>query len=135
MIKFKYQHPIIAFVLLNVLSACYYDNMDDLHPKKDIMTILDAEKNACDTNGIISYTNNVKSILSTYCGTANLCHNGTSMGKDLSTYTKVKAASSEILSSITWDGTVSNMPKGSSAPIDPCYIEQIKKWIINGMPE
>jgi hypothetical protein len=38
------------------------------------------------------------------------------------------------ISSITWDGNASNMPKGSSTKMIDCNINTIKSWINSGYP-
>jgi hypothetical protein len=54
---------------------------------------------------------------------------------DLSTYSGAKSVESKLIGAITWDGTASNMPKGSLTKINDCSIAIIKKWVNTGAAE
>jgi hypothetical protein len=131
------------FLLLSAIaltfSACYYDNIEDLHPAPIIIPgVNDSTATGCDTAKAITYTADVKPILSNNCGAGNSCHNGagSQSGIDLGTYAGAKAAAlGKLVSAITWDGTASNMPKGSTSKINDCSIAIIKKWVNTGTVE
>jgi hypothetical protein len=121
-------------------SACYYDNLEDLHPAPIIIPGVNDSLTGggCDTAKAITYTTDVKPILSSNCGAGNSCHNGagSQSGIDLGTYDGAKAAAlGNLVGAITWDGTASNMPKGSTNKINDCSIAIIKKWVNTGTVE
>lgn len=110
-------------------SGCYFDNLQELHPELLL-------NNNCDTSSTMSYQTHIKPILSNSCGSNNNCHNtsGAGGGVVLENFAGVKAAvnSGKLLSSITWDGNASQMPKGSLGKINDCSIAKIQKWIDAG---
>lgn len=116
-------------LLLGVLfftPSCYYDNMEDLNPKDTTSVPV------CDTAGTITFTKHIQPVMTNYCSVSG-CHSGNapSAGLSLVSYEDVKnsAISGKLLGSITWDGSTSQMPKGSSNKISDCNISQVSKWI------
>jgi hypothetical protein len=128
----KSNYSLLVLICLSIFffTGCYYDNFTELHPSL-------GDSGPCDTSKVMTYSSDITSILNNSCGTNNSCH-GTSntSGYDLTTYGGVKATvqNNQLYSSITFDGTVSSMPKGSSSPISSCSISKIKKWIDAGYP-
>ena len=127
---------IVSFTLL--LSACYYDNLEELRPAAVALPGGGNNPTGCDTAKTITYTTDVKPILSANCGTGNSCHNGSGSqsGIDLATFAGAKAsAQGSLIGAITWNGTAPNMPKGSTSKINDCNIAIIKKWAATGYAE
>lgn len=120
---------LIGLIGLISNSGCYYDNLQELHPELLL-------NNNCDTTITISYQTHIKPILSGSCGANNNCHNasGAGGGYVLENYAGVKnaATSGKLLSSITWDGNASQMPKGSLGKLSDCSIAKIQKWVEQG---
>jgi mono/diheme cytochrome c family protein len=125
----------ILFAFVSLLSACYYDNIEDLHPAPIIIPgVNDSLSGAgCDTNKAITYTADIKAIFQANCAG---CHTGTgsSSGIDLLSYNGAKNIANKLVGSVTWDGTTSNMPK-NSPKINDCSIAKIKKWVNTGTAE
>jgi hypothetical protein len=124
------------------LTSCYYDSLEELHPAPIIIPGINDSTSTggggCDTINAIKYTTDIKPILDGNCGTGNSCHNGpnSQSGIDLSTYAGAKAAAvGNLVGAITWNGTASNMPKGSTTKINDCSIAKIKKWVNTGTLE
>lgn len=112
-------------------SACYNDNLAEL-------TIGGVNGGgggtSCDTAGVMSYTTHVSPIMRNNCGSATSCHNASSSsGINLSDYNGVRnvALNGTLLSSITWVGSASHMPKNGSKMAD-CNIKKIEKWVNAG---
>ncbi len=137
--KVYFKPFLILTAIAFTISACYYDNIEDLHPAPIIIPgVNDSTSTGCDTTKAITYNADVKPILSNNCGTGNSCHNGSGSqsGIDLGTYAGAKAAAlGKLVGAITWDGTASNMPKGSTSKINDCSIAIIKKWVNTGTVE
>lgn len=121
------------FVILSgLITSCYKDNLTELSPAAGLVD--KSGNTTCDTAGIMLYSANVVPVLTTYCGTNNLCHgphNGS--GFDLSAYAGVKAVikSGQMMSAISWSGSATRMPLGGSK-IPACSITKIRKWIDAG---
>lgn len=119
----------LLIIAASFLSACYYDNFKELNPF--------IEEAVCDTASTttISFASQVAPILQNQCSTGSAsCHNANS-GRNLSTHTAVinTYTSAKLLSSITWDGNASQMPKNSGGvKIDNCSIRIIELWINQG---
>lgn len=132
-----------SFILIagvaSLLSSCYYDSLEELHPAPIIIPgINDSTSTGCDTTKALTYTADIKPILDANCGAGNSCHNGggSQSGIDLGTYAGAKAAAlGKLVGAITWDGSASNMPKGSTSKINDCSIAKIKKWVNTGTAE
>ena len=122
----------ILFAVIAVLAftACYNDNLSELTiGAGDGVT-------TCNSDGVMSFGTDINPILQNYCGSLNSCHNSTnSSGVNLSTYTGVKAVvlNGKLISSITWTGSASHMPKNGSKLSD-CTIAKIQKWVDAGSP-
>lgn len=124
---------IASFTLF--FSSCYYDSLEELHPAPIIIPgVNDSSSTACDTSVAITYNKDLKPIFEANCGANSPCHQGTASnsGIDLSTYDGAKGIASKLVGAITWDGTASNMPKGSASKINDCSIAKIKKWVNTG---
>ena len=110
-------------------SACYFDNLQELHPELLL-------NNNCDSSSNMSFQTHIKPILSNSCGANNSCHNaqGAGGGYILENYSGVKSAvtSGKLLSSILWDGNANQMPKGSPSKLNECSTSKIQKWIDAG---
>lgn len=116
-----------------LLSACYYDSMEELYPEPVIIPgINDSSTTVCDTAKIITYTNDIKQLFSDKLCLG--CHTGGG-GTDLSTYQGALAASSKLIGAVTWDGTARKMPDLSISKIDDCSIAKIKRWVNTGTKE
>ncbi len=50
-------------VLFAGISACYYDNFEEINPGLGLQ--------GCDTAGTMTYANNIKQIMDSNCGTNN----------------------------------------------------------------
>jgi len=137
--KVNFKSFLFSSAIAITFSACYYDNIEDLHPAPVIIPgVNDTTTNGCDTSKAITYTADIKPIMNNNCGAGNSCHNGSGSqsGIDLATYAGAKAsASGNLIGAIAWDGTASNMPKGSTSKINDCSIAIIKKWVNTGTVE
>jgi hypothetical protein len=128
--SFKITTFFLSILLSVSLSSCYYDTEEELYP--------DSGSYTCDTISV-SYATDIVPIVSAKCSTPG-CHAGVNAaaGIALETYVGVKeyldADKARFLSSITWDGNASNMPKGASAKISDCNINTIRAWINAGYP-
>ncbi|MEI8279768.1 MAG: hypothetical protein WCG87_08375 [Bacteroidota bacterium] len=120
--------PLFIFGSALAMSSCYSDNLAELTPSNGLGAL------TCDTTGTISYMSQIVPILQNNCGVNNSCHSSSNTSSyDLSTYTGVHnvVRSGQLLSSITWSGSPSNMPKNGSKMSD-CNITKIQKWITAG---
>ena len=112
------------------LTSCYYDTEEELYP--DSGTVV------CDTTSV-SYTTDIVPIMNSKCSYSG-CHAGANAaaGIPLETYAGVKeylvADKARFISSIIWDGSASNMPKGASSKMIDCNINTVKAWINSGYP-
>ena len=117
----------LATFSLIFLGGCYYDNFNELHPNVSTLP--------CDTTHVMSFANDIVPILNNSCGTNNSCHSSVNTSHlNLSTYAGVDnvATNGQLVSCVTWDGTIEAMPKGSSTPISVCDQTKIKKWVAAG---
>lgn len=116
---------LIIPILLIVLSACYYDNEEELYP--------DYGK-VCDTT-IITYDSQISEFINNQCIS---CH-GASVaptlggGIGLYNYDLVSDKADAVYGAISHSGGYSAMPKGSSK-LDECTIAKMEIWIRNGKP-
>lgn len=111
-------------LLTLLLSSCYYDNLGELKPE----TALTAS--SCDTTSAISFSAKVKPIIAASCIG---CHGVGGSLPDLSTHAGI-SGSATLYNSIIWDGSVSNMPKGSTVKLSACDIATIRLWKAQGAP-
>jgi hypothetical protein len=123
---------LIGLVLISGLSACYYDNFEEINPGLGL---------ACtDTAGAIGFTAKVLPIMNQSCGTGdNTCHqSGTSTGGYvlLSTKADVQTAINDglYIESIRHDVGVKAMPK-NGGKLSDCEIGVIEKWMATGMAD
>jgi hypothetical protein len=118
-------------VIAVCLSACYYDNFEELYPGAGL-------DDSCDTSGTISFAGKVQPILNQNCGTSQSgCHApGASGFWDLSGYAGTAAANADgvLLPSIKHEAGAQPMPKVGSGSIkmNDCNIAIIEKWIVQG---
>lgn len=119
---------IIALLFITGLSACYYDNFEEINPGLGL--------NGCDTAGSITYASHIKAIMDSRCGTNNpACHNSNgSGGYDLSNLAGITSSIDDgrFLGSIKHDNGFSPMPKNAGSKIDNCEILIIEKWLNTG---
>lgn len=115
----KITRIIFSLGILFTLSACYYDNEEELYPT--------ATSN-CDTTNL-TYANGIKTIIDTRCSGSS-CHVSGTTSPDLSTYqglvnniarVKVRAIDEK------------SMP--AAAPLSACEIKKLTTWINAGTPQ
>lgn len=131
--KVNFKSFLFSSAIAITFSACYYDNIEDLHPAPVIIPgVNDTTTNGCDTSKAITYTADIKEIFQTNCPG---CHTGSgaSGGIDLSTYAGAKGAATLLIDAVTWADGINNMPQ--TAKINDCSIGKIKKWVESGTPE
>ena len=123
---------LIGLVLISGLSACYYDNFEEINPGLGL---------ACtDTSGAIGFTAKVLPIMNQSCGTGdNTCHQSASSTGGhilLSTKTDVQTVISNglFIESIRHESGVIPMPDGGGKLSD-CEIGVIEKWMATGMAD
>ncbi len=120
---------LLGLVIISSLSACYYDNFEELNPGVGL--------NGCtDTAGTIGFTAKVLPIMNANCGTGdNTCHqsNASTGFYILNTKAGVEIAISDgnFLNSINHTNGASAMPK-NGGKLDACSIAVIEKWIATG---
>lgn len=120
---------LVGLVLMSGLSACYYDNFEEVNPWVGL--------NGCtDTAGAISFSAKVLPIMNQYCGTGdNTCHlsNGSTGYYILNTKAGVNVAIADgtFLNSIKHISPAKAMPK-NGGKLDDCSIAIIEKWIATG---
>lgn len=116
---------ILFTFFLIVVTACYYDKLEEITPNQNNNTT------SCDTATAVTYSAKIQPILSKYC---NGCHSGLngSGGISLDSYDRAKsvALTGSLYGSVVWNGTASNMPKGANK-ISDCDIALIQKWATN----
>ncbi len=119
---------IIGF--LSLMSSCYYDSLEELDPNF-------GQIGNCDTAGVISFSQQVSPIITTFCGStggsASSCHGtSSSSGIPLVTHLDVSnSASDNLMDAIRHINGASAMPKGGGK-LDNCRIATIQKWIDEG---
>ncbi len=122
----------ILFVV-SLLSSCYYDNQDELHPVIQTQT--------CDTTGTITYANDILPILTSYCSlNESSCHSGAS-SYPMNTYNGVHAQATGGHGTCTGYLVLSLkhecvepaffMPQGGGS-LNPCLINKIAAWVNRG---
>lgn len=119
---------LLSFGVL-LLSACYYNNLAELHPGTNL-------SNQCDTTpGTVTFQNTIQPILAANCGTNNSCHNASASNPKLDTYDGVKlvAADGRLLDAINHTGSASPMPK-NGGKLPQCSLKQIEMWVTDGYP-
>ncbi len=122
--------PIVLFLTITSMSACYYDSAEELNPAF-------GQAGDCDTSGLISFSQKVQPIMTTFCGTtgsaSSSCHgNGSSSGIPLVTHGDISSSASDnLMDAIRHENGASEMPKGGGK-LDNCRIITIQKWIDEG---
>lgn len=120
---------LLGLVIISGLSACYYDNFEEINPGLGL--------NGCtDTAGTISFTAKVMPIMNANCGTGdNTCHQSNSSSGFYVLNTKagveVAIADGKYIESIRHDVGAIAMPK-NGGKLDACSIAVIEKWIATG---
>lgn len=113
---------ISALLIIFSISACYYDNEQEI---KGTTT--------CDTSAV-KYSVQIVKIMDDNC---NGCHSTSSNQGNviLDTYEAVKGYTLDgsLYGSVNWDSKYSPMPK-NGAKMDDCNIATIKAWIDAGAP-
>ncbi len=118
-------------ILLAVFVACTKDKGELVKPRP--------LGPGCDTSMVISYATDIVPIMNNSCGAQdNSCHtSATASGQtilDIQVGVNAVATNGKLLSSITWDGNASFMPK-SGVKLPECDINKIRKWINEGAPD
>lgn len=121
----KNRVKIIFIICISFLFyKCYYDKASQVYP----------QQGSCDTTNIrLSVELNAimnASCMSCHAGNAN--NGGGIKLQDYTTISKI-ANNGTLLSSISWDGKVAQMPQGG-AKLSDCDINKFKAWINAGAP-
>jgi hypothetical protein len=114
----------IVTLITMFFSSCYYDNLGELKPESALSV------GSCDTSSAISFSVKIKPIIDANCIS---CHGTGGSLPDLSTHAGI-SGSATLYNSIIWDGSVSNMPKGSTVKLSACDIATIRLWKAQGAP-
>lgn len=105
---------------MSFTSSCYYDNVEELHPK------LATTDSLGDTTGTITYTNRIKPLMTNYCTS---CHYSSGTSFDLTTYDEVSnEIDIDLMDAIQGTNGYELMPKGATSPIKSTYIAVFQKW-------
>jgi hypothetical protein len=118
----------IVILMTTLFSACYYDNVDELHPGLGL--------SPCDTTVNISYLGDIQPIITSYCGISNAsCHSANNTGQHvvLDNYQSVFDNSQSIVTSITPGSGVTQMPY-QTGPLNSCNRKTIIAWVNHGSP-
>lgn len=119
-VKVKYT-VFIFFLALILISACTYNNEEELYPTSN-----------CDTTDM-SLATDIVPILDNY--NCNGCHSTVSNSGDvdLERYNDLKiwVDNGKLLGSMQHDGTASEMPKGAPK-MAQCDIDKVAAWIQQG---
>ncbi|HLN73020.1 MAG: hypothetical protein ACM3O8_01280 [Methylococcaceae bacterium] len=117
---------LILILFVTTLSNCYYDSEEKLYP---------VLSTSCDLENV-TFAATIKPILQASCYTCHSNSNYVNQGSGikLENYDDVKIqASSRLMGSIKHEPGYIPMPNGGGKLPD-CEINQIQKWIDNGMP-
>jgi hypothetical protein len=119
---------ILLACLVITLTACYYDNEEDLYG---------STTTTCDLQTVVKFSETISPLISSQCGTSG-CHSTASKaaGISLGTYDAIKSyitsSKAVFLGSIKRESSYSPMPKGGTKLSD-CNIQKIESWINAGM--
>jgi len=113
---------IVIALLPFLVFGCYTKNVSDFQP---IITIPDSV--------VITYTNNVKPIITTNCSFSSSCHSSASIVFGLDDYTSTKSNGDLIVKAINHTAGTSPMPKGGSK-LSSSDIATIEKWVQTNYP-
>lgn len=116
------------FASLLFFASCTYEKME-------VPPLVNADTTTvCDTL-MVTFTEDIKPLLTTNCGTEKDCHRTDANQSDvpLVTYDEVLifVGTGQLLSSVTHDGNAAEMPKDGDKLSD-CNINKIKAWINQG---
>jgi hypothetical protein len=117
-----------ALLVSLLVTSCWYNRQwEDLHPSGQSATT-----GGCDTTGVISYSVNIKPMISANCGS---CHDGVS-GTDYNSYTNLR--SSALAGTLMYRINLPpsnglHMPQGQGY-LPACDTLKLVKWIKNGCP-
>lgn len=113
----------IAFIILVLMNACYYDSEEALYP----------QNSSCDTANI-TYSESVFPILSAQCAG---CHTGFGANGNvqLDSYEHIVSAvnNGSLLGAIRHESGWSPMPQNTNK-LDDCSINKIEIWVAAGTP-
>lgn len=115
------------FLLLTLLTGCYYDSVEGLYPRLDAT-------DPCSPSVAATYTAAIQNIINLNCVSCHTAGNA-SGGIRLDTYTAVRNSTTNnlLVNVIDRKPGFSAMPP--SRPLATCQIEKIKLWITSGTPE
>lgn len=128
--KSTYLVLIIISGFLFFMSSCYYDSLEELDPNFGLV-------GNCDTAGTISFSQEVKPIITTFCGStggsSTSCHGTNSLsGIPLVSHLDISSSASDnLMDAFRHINGASAMPKGGGK-LDNCRIATIQKWIDEG---
>lgn len=117
---------IFLILFIGTLSNCYYDSEEKLYP---------VFSTSCDLENV-TFSATIKPILQASCYTCHSNANNVNSGSGikLENYEDVKIqASNRLMGAIKHAPGFVPMPNGGGKLTD-CEINQIQKWIDNGMP-
>jgi hypothetical protein len=123
----KKQLIFILVTLVAIVTGCYYDSVEGLHP-------LNGYVNPCDTTLQTTYSSSIKLIIAYNCIS---CHNSSYTGGNvnLENYDEVKLYSSngKLMNSILRNSGYNPMPPTQA--LAACQTERIQQWITNNYPQ
>jgi hypothetical protein len=108
----------LLFIVVS-LSACYYDNEEQLYPNSG---------STCDTVNI-KYTGSIQLIINAKCATQG-CHVAGSQSPDLGDYQKVVSNITRVKVRAIDE---KSMP--AAGPLSACEINKLTAWINGGTPQ
>lgn len=128
----KKRISIICLLFLGTLSACYYDNFEEINPGIGL-------QGCNDTTGSISFAAKVLPIMQSSCGTNDAsCHQNNASSGFYEFNTKagvlVSVSDNNFIQSIRHDVGARAMPK-NGGKLDACSIAVIEKWLATGMAD
>ncbi|HNY02043.1 MAG TPA: hypothetical protein PKG48_05625 [Bacteroidales bacterium] len=114
----------ITLLITIIFAGCTADKQSDVYP----------EPTGCDTSRIISYSLDIKPIMTSNC---NSCHSGGSpeSGVHTDTYEGLSAVagSGSLWAVVNWTGAIRMPFNGDKLPA--CELGKIRKWIDEVAPE
>jgi hypothetical protein len=115
----------IALLGILLMPGCVWDNLEELYP----------DKPNCDTTSV-SFSNDIKPILSINCFSCHSNLNAPSFGGGLSFEDHVDVAgnSDRIIGAINHEDGFQAMPRGGEK-LDPCSILLFETWAQSGAPD
>jgi len=124
----------LPFIVIAILSGCYYDNEEDLYP--GVVT--------CDSTSV-SYSASITAVLNTSCAGGG-CHSGSDPAGNVAfnsyaptkAYFDIAGKKTEFIRRITWPADLdvsSRMPLGQPTKLDSCTTNKIISWLNAGYPD